>query len=365
MMQFRRNLQRPFRNFDPDADSNGGGFVATPDTTPDTTPEATPPGEGAVDSATGPANMLEAMFGQQKPASPEEAAEAAAAGKSVQQLRDEKGRFAGKAPEADPLKPAPKPAQPDPNAMPEGLTPKAQERFQQLANTNRELTSKVQEWQPIVDSALELQRSFHANGVKQEQFEMAMQVVGLMNRGDLRGALSALDEQRKLISLHLGEPLPGANALADYPDLQQAVENLQITEAHALELARGRMVSGRQQQAQQAQQREEQTAQQIQQAERSGQLEVDKFCKARMADDLDYAKIEPLLIEQIKDGLLQGIPPQRWPAIVEKTYRVIKQTAAQSRVGGPSTTVLRPTGGESVRQAPKTMHEAMWGSKQP
>lgn len=373
-MQFRRNPtpQSP----DPDAASTGGGLDATASTAPpadtgavDTTPPADTTSAPAADK---PASMQEAMFG--KPATDAEVAEAAATGKTVNQLRDEKGRFAGKAPDqavVDPTKPPVKPGdKPDLTQMPEGLTAKAQERFQALANTNKDLTARVTEWEPIVNSALGLQQTFKENGVKREQFDQAMEVVGLMNRGDLRGALKALDDQRALISLHLGEPVPGADALAAHQDLRQAVDNLQITEAHALEIARSRHIqTGQQQanqQAQQARQRQEQeqqSQQQAQQAHSDGLKAVDAMCGQLQKTDMDFARIEPILIKEIQGGLLQGIPPERWAALVQKTYGLIKQTAVQTRAAGSTTAVLRPTGGESVRQAPKTMHDAMWGAK--
>jgi hypothetical protein len=366
-MKFRRNfLSRIFRSPEPGDDglgvSTGAPSVTAPaagESAPDSTTQAAPDA-----GASKAGSMLEAMFGQ-KPADTEptqaEAQEAAATGKTVQQLRDEKGRFAGKAPTDPTVPPLVDPKKPpDPNAMPEGLSPKAQERFQTLANTNKELTARVSEWEPIVQSALGLQEVFQTNGVKREQFEQAMQVVGLMNRGDLDGALKVLDEQRAMISMHLGRPVPGADALANFPDLRSAVDNLQMTEEYALEIARGRHVQQRQTQQHQTQQREQQTQQQAHQAVQHGQLAVDKFCKARMADDLDYARIEPMLLKEIEAGLLQDVPPSAWARIVEKTYGIIKQTATATRHAAPSTSVLRPTGGESPRQAPKSMYDAMW-----
>lgn len=364
-MKFRRFLlSRPYRSPEPGEDGAG-----TVDTTVNTGAEgAAPPADtGATataapaDTGSKPGTMLEAMFGQEAKAPTEaEAAEAAAKGQTIQQLRDEKGRFAGKAPEAPAADPTKKPPVVDPNAMPEGLTPKAQERFQTLANTNKELTARVQEYEPIVASARELQATFQTHGVKREQFDQAMEVVGLMNRGDLQGALRVLDEQRALISMHLGKPLPGADALANFPDLRQAVDNLQITEEHALELARGRTVQNYSQQAQQRQQAEQQSQQQAQEQHQAGVRAVDGVCKRLEQSDMDYAAIEPMLLKEINDGLLRGVPPSEWARIVEKTYGLIKQTASATRSSAPSTTVLRPTGGESPRQAPKTMHEAMW-----
>jgi hypothetical protein len=367
-MQFRRNFSRLYRSPEPGDDGGtpvaaDAAAVASPDTT-----AAAPAPEGA---ASAPSTMLEAMFGQKPDAAAaaaptaEETAAAAATGKTIQQLRDERGRFASgkvETPPADPTKkPEAKPA--DPNAMPEGLSPKAQERFQTLANTNKQLTAQVAEFQPIVESAKQLQATFQQNGVKREQFDQAMEVVGLMNRGDLQGALRVLDEQRALISMALGKPLPGVDALGSFPDLRAAVDNFQITEEHALELARGRTVQNQQHQQSQRLQQDAQVQQQAQQDHESGVQAVDTICKRLQQNDLDYAVIEPMLLKEIQGGLLQNIPPSQWARIVEKTYGLIKQTASTVRSSGPSTSVLRPTGGESPRQTPKTMHEAMWGSR--
>lgn len=366
-MKFRRFLlSRLYRSPEPGED--GSAPAATEGPT-DPVEALAAPATTAVEGATGESNvgktMLEAMFGQEPKAPTEaEAAEAAAAGKTVQQLRDEKGRFAGKAPEATVADPAKKPPVVDPNAMPEGLSPKAQERFQTLANTNKELTARVQEYEPIVASARELQATFQAHGVKREQFDQAMEVVGLMNRGDLQGALRVLDEQRALISMHLGRPLPGADALAQFPDLRAEVDNLQITEERALEIARSRVAQNQTQQATQRFQQEQQTQQQAQEQHQAGVRAVDGVCKRLEQSDMDYAAIEPMLLKEINDGLLRGVPPSEWARIVEKTYGLIKQTASATRSSAPSTTVLRPTGGEPPRQAPKTAYEAMFGAKQ-
>jgi hypothetical protein len=379
-MQFRPtpSPQSP----DPDGAADGGGFVDTPDTgNPDagTVDTDTPAADTGAD-ANKAGSMLEAMFGQ-KQAAPSEAEvqEAAATGKTVQQLRDERGRFAGKAPDQQgqqPLKPGqPDPkAKPDPNAMPEGLTAKAQERFQALANTNKELTARVAEFQPIVESAKELQQTFHENGIKREQFEQAMQVVGLMNRGDLRGALAALDEQRRLIALHLGQPVPGIDMLQNHADLQAMVDNLQTTRELAEEAARGReqralsqqQNAQRQQQESRQQQEQQQRADQAQQAHRSGVLAVEEFSKKMQASDMDFARIEPLLLKEIQGGLLQGTAPQHWAALIQKTYNLIKQTASQTRAaGGATPPVLRPTGGEAPTAQPRNAYEAMWGKSKP
>jgi hypothetical protein len=157
------------------------------------------------------------------------------------------------------------------------------------------------------------------------------------------------------------------------PTCGQAVDNLQITEQHALEIARGRFNQGQQRQNAQRQQQENQR-QQAQQDQAAAvpdgrahaQVAVDKFCQTMQKSDLDFARIEPMLLEQIQGGLLQDVPPHRWPELVQKTYGLIKQTAGQVRgSSGATSMALRPAGGEAPTAQPKSMHEAMWGASKP
>lgn len=170
------------------------------------------------------------------------------------------------------------------------------------------------------------------------------------------------------MSLQTGKPIGQVDALAKYPDLREAVDNLQVTEAHALEIARARaqQLAGQQAQQRQQEQRNQQRQQQeqaeaMQREVQGGQLAVDKFCRSKMATDLDYAKVEPLLLKEVEGGLLEGVPPARWPAIIEKTYNLIRQSVGMGR---QQTTVptLRPSGVDRGQQQPRSMHEAMFGN---
>lgn len=373
-MAIRNKFQRPYMNDEPGVDGTGDdlGTQAADPGLPEGT-DLQPGGEGDAK----PASMLEAMFPSKPAETPEEKAAA------EQRARDEKGRFAAKPddPNADPAKAAQAKAPEkkqgeDLTKMPDGLSPKAQERFQALANTNRELTSKLEAVSslvggdldavvPMIQSVQALQQTFQENGVKREQFDMGMQVIGMINRGDLASAQSFLEDQLRQISMVTGKPIGVVDTLAGFPDLREAVDNLQMSEAHALEVARARTLQNNQQQTQRRQQQETQQLEAQQRSIQQGQVAVDKYCKARMADDLDYAKIEPILLKKIQDGLLQGVPPNAWAGIVQKTYELIKETSAMSRSAGTSTTVLRPTGGEAPSAQPKSAFEAMWGKPAP
>ncbi len=279
--------------------------------------------------------------------------------------RDQKGRFVTEPKNPDPLKPVEKPADKplekvDLRAMPDGLKPESQRRFQALANQNAELTQKYEQSEQQLSY---LRETFQTNNIQREQFEQAVSFIGMVNKGDLKSARDFLQGQLKEISLRLGEPIPGVDALQSFPDLRQSVDSMQITEAHALELARARKTQAQQQEHHQQYQQQQQTQQQAEQAHTQGMKDVDSFCKEKQGKDLDYDSIEAKLLPVIA-RLLEGVPPNLWRAKVEAQYDLLKQAMARQ----PSPTngsVLRPTGVSSPSQKPKTAYEAMWGAPAP
>lgn len=320
-----------------------------PESPPNAAPEVAPTPEAS--GADKPASMLDAMFGKPETAGNPETVEAKA-----ERLRDEAGRFA-KA-EAKPEDPAAvkveqkKPA--DPNAMPEGLKPESQQRFQQLATQNKELTARAEQAESQVTY---LREAFQANGITQRQFEQATQFLGAINRGELDSALQIIDAQRSQLALAMGKPLPGVDPLADFPDLRQEVDAAQMSEARALEIARYRVGQHAQIQADHQHRQQQQSRQQVETEQREGLMGIDQFCKQMQSSDLDYEAIEAKLLPRIR-SITEGVPPKYWAAKVREAYELIKETA--SARAPTAATPLRPTGGTSASAAPKTMFEAMW-----
>lgn len=253
-------------------------------------------------------------------------------------------------------------AEEDITQMPEGLGGKAQERFQKLANTNKELSAKLDEVLPGVQA---MQSIWTENQVKPEQFKQAMSVVGMINRGDLAGAQRVLMEQLQQISLMTGQPMH-VDPLAEFPELRQRVNSLLISEEDAIQLARANRTQTLQQQQQQRQtqlaqqqQAQAQQEQQFTQIKVQATNDVDAFCKQMQASDLDYSAIEAKLLPVLPQ-ILEGVPPARWADVVKTQYKLIKDVAG-SRGGAPAGgQPLRATGQASPSAAPKTMLQAMF-----
>lgn len=326
--------------------------------------DTTPADTGlTVGEASAPTNLLEAM------------SQGMASASDGGQPRDELGRFAAKAAEAaaaegaqatpaapvEPAKAALQPEQPqipeDPTAMPDGLTPKAQERFQKLANTNRELT----EWRERIEPQFTaIQQTFQEHGVSREQFDQAVQVIGLINRGDYNGALQMIQQEMQNLAMLTGQSVQ-VDPLAQHPDLRAAVDGFQMPQEHALELARRRAAEAAQTQRQEAERQQQETQQQAQRAVSNAQQQIDQFCRQMQTSDVDYAAVETELLAAIKEGLLEGVPPAQWAPMVQRQYQLIKKVAASQRTVAPATAVLRPTGTPTPAQAPSSAFEAMWG----
>lgn len=375
--RFRRHV---LMNTTDGGDALGGGGGGAVEQTVDHVEVISSPAPApaaAASAPSGPKSLLEAVSSVVPAPAP--------AASSPGQPRDELGRFTFKdaagnavdaqgnrapngaqaAPDAQPAPVQTELPVDDPLAMPEGLGQKAQERFQKLANTNKELTTQLEQ---ASSSLRYVQEQFQQNGIQQEQFEQFTAFAGLINRGDFAGAQRILMEQLQQVALLSGQPMTMVDPLAAYPDLRQRVDTLQISEADAVEIAQARQRESLQQQAaqrtQQAQQqqRQEQQAQQAQQqAVDKGLLDIEAFCKQMKASDLDYQAIEDQLMPIVQD-LIKDLPPERWGAMIRTQYNMIKNTASRVRQQAPAAgTVLRPTGQASPSAAPRSMHEAMWG----
>lgn len=350
-----RRLMKPLRYCRP-ADGEGGDLGGMPAAAP--APVEVPAAveaPAAAPAPVGPQTMHEAMW-----------------------HRDELGRFASPAEKAaaeaaqaaaqPAAKPADAPKPPvDPNApvddlaMPEGLGQKAQERFQRLAGTVKDLTQQTQTLESQVSYVRE---TFQSHGITQQQFEQAAGFIGAINRGDYQAAEQALLGQLQQLSLLTGKTYNNAvDPLKDFPDLRQQVDSLHLTEAAGIEMARLRQANQQRQQADQQQAQQHQQHQQAQQAVQTAQTAIDTWWKQTAATDLDAPAIEAQLLPHIP-ALLQGVPPSAWVGVIQAQYKILKGAAGQFRqhnqAGSPAAP-LRPTGsGASPQQRPQTMYEAMW-----
>jgi hypothetical protein len=340
--------------------AGGGGVDTAAASVADATGQAADSGAGAgaVTSANEPKSMLEAI--EQGLKGPTDADGKTAA----ERARDEQGRFAKQDPAAvtkpAEVKPADAAAKAietpaaDDLAMPEGLSPKAQERFQTLVTRVKEREQALEAVQSDVQAFRSIIQESRATP---EEFSQAMDYMRMVKTGNLEQALQVLDMQRQQIALALGKPLPASDPLADFPDLRQAVENYQVDEAHAIKLARARVQEQAQQRSyQQAQQTQQQ--QQTAQVARSGAIQqIDQLGANWAKTDPDFAAKEDIILKQLPE-IAAKFPPNMWAQQVTILYNAL---SAMPRPVAPrqNPAPLRSSGQSAGARQPSNMLEAL------
>lgn len=251
--------------------------------------------------------------------------------------------------------------------MPDGLTPKAQARFRELTDTLRTTSQRAQtaeqamtQFRGVLDQA----------GTTPQQLGAMLEFGRLMNEGgpeNLRAALSVLDQQRAFIAQALGEELPGVDLLAGYPDLQTAVEQLDITPEMARRIAAERAQAQRQQAQVQAQLQGLETARTRSQAQAQVQQvsqQIDAVGAQWAAQDPDFQAKWSVIsanLDTLRDaeGRVQ-LPPGQWLPWLQRQYEVVSRAwparPAAPRQPGPLTASSLAGGGAP---APKSALEAM------
>lgn len=371
-MKIRRLLSRLYRDPEPGVEGTGADPVvdSAPAPAPDApaadlapTPADAPAADAPVaDPAAAPAPAVD----PNAPKSLLEAISASVDGKKPEPAVDPKAATVVDAKKSTEPDAAAKPKPEDLTAMPEGLAPKAQERFRALANVNKEVTAEVESLRAQTEY---IGTTFKEHGITREQFEMATNLIGAMNRGDWQTVITGMQDQMRQVALLSGKHIEGIDALSAMPDLKEKVDNLQISPEDAAEMAQARTQRAIQQQraqrSQQAQRQEEQNQQQEQQFARSVQqatLAVDKLCQDLKSTDLDFGRIEAALLPRVHE-LFADLPPAKWAEAFQRQYTLMKSMGAPAR--GNSAGTLRAGGANNPVAKPADMFQAMFGEARP
>lgn len=357
-----RYLFRRLRNIETGGEGTSGGGASDAGMAGDTggaTSDAGTSDHGQVAGEAGPKTMLEAISDGLKVGD----------GAAGDRVRDELGRFASKEgqqsvdnkPETvdgQPAKPADaaKPAEQtgDEFAVPEGLTPKAKERFESLVTKIKDTSAALETMQADMNQFREIVSQSQASP---EEFVQALDYIRMVNTGDLRGALQVLDAQRQMLALAIGQPLPGADPLAAFPDLRQRVDAYQMDEQAAIEIARARQAQSVQLRQQSAQQQAYQQEESARAEKQSAVAEIDKLSAQWARTDPDFAHKEDIILKQLPE-IARAFPPSMWARQVQILYQTISaMPAAQAVRHNPPP--LRASGQTAGARQPTSMLEAL------
>lgn len=244
--------------------------------------------------------------------------------------------------------------------MPDGLQAKSQERFRALAEKSKSLSAQIQERDGQISQMREAtewlrQEVFTDDDAPADLVQFASYRKALKS-GDFETAGKLLQAQAQQLALASGKPI-AIDPLADFSDLRQRVDGMELAESDAIELARSRQQQHVQQQhAQRQQQAAEQHESYRHQAETAVQ-QVDAMCAEWKAKDIDWPAKEKILMEQMPQ-IMQSYPPHMIPAQIRLVYESVSRVMpAQQQQRAPSP--LRGSGRAAGAAAPASALDAM------
>ena len=254
----------------------------------------------------------------------------------------------------EPIKQEPqKPVEDDPYKMPEGLQEKSQQRFSKLVEMNQQKDAQIQQLQPVHNW---INDNFGKQQGGYEALQQFADYFGAINTGDYQKAGQILQAQLQQYTLLTGQQLQ-ISPLADFPELQQQVDNFEIAEQTALEIARYRkqeaMLSQQQQQGQIQAQQQQQFEQEVNQAEQQILGMINEW----KAADIDFPAKEKAIADFL--GGLQGVRPSAVPNLIKRYYASLGAITQATQKPTQSQQPLRATGKGAGNAVPKNSLEAI------
>ncbi|MBN9642969.1 MAG: hypothetical protein J0I68_30875 [Achromobacter sp.] len=250
--------------------------------------------------------------------------------------RDDLGRFkAGGAASAD-LAGAPSQQQPgqpgQPAVAPAAPKTPEQEDGELLAGIKSErgrarVAQIIEERKAAQGEVAAVRDLVHAAGMTAETFSQHIEFSRLANSNDprdLQQAAQMLEQTRAELYRKLGQDAPGVDALSDFPDLAQHVQNLQMPRETALEVAKMR----REQQSHQAQRQQQHVAQQqtaqFEQDVARAQQSLESYVQTR-AHEIDHPARMQALQAHFSDQrkmqeFISTYEPRQWPHVLRMLY---------------------------------------------
>ena len=242
------------------------------------------------------------------------------------------------------------------------LSERAQDRFREL--TERAKAAEESAAQTRAQGA-DLYKIMLESGVTPDDLTAYFEYHKASRSGNTKAAQPYWENLERTHSDFTGQRVGDADPLSRYPDLQKSVEDLDVTEDKARELASLRDYAQRaqeyeQRQAAYHQQNQEQQRQQEEAAHYASRAsaELDNWSDQKKATDPDWEQKEALLLERAQDVFPQ-LHPAHWPAWAAREYDYLSK-AFPSRQNGTSPNPIRPgVSGKSAEPEPKNISEAL------
>lgn len=216
------------------------------------------------------------------------------------------------------------PAEPDPNADPDDalaadMKERTRERFNEIRDENKKLKHDMDEFQ---SGSQELHNVIIESTATTQQLAGALQIFKSINSGDASEANKILPEIKLLydaIAQTAGQPTLTGDVLEQFPDLQAAVTDLDITQEKAEELAGLRVQQNNNQLRLDQGKQQEHVQGQNQQASQQAASDIKGWEDNLIANDPDYKLLQPKLVTASKE-IMQQVHPSNWLAAMQAKY---------------------------------------------
>lgn len=255
------------------------------------------------------------------------------------------------------------PNAPTPTAEAEDLTndelallrPKARKRFEHLRQQSKDLQSKLDALQPVVEQHQQLNTYLESHRLSNEDFQLGLATMAALRRGDFQTFLQVIRPYAEAAEQALGLRLP--------EDLNEKVSSGFLPEAEARELARLRSQATMSQETVQELQREQ--AMQAQTAQATAiKSAVAQWEQGIAGSDPDFGQKRAALEDAVLAMVArQGAPstPEQALTMAQQAYARVNQTFVSVRQAPRPTRPVPQSGGQNSAPAvaaPKTLMEA-------
>lgn len=226
--------------------------------------------------------------------------------------------------------------------IPADVKDRTRERMEQLLTRGREshekiqtLTAELEDVRALAVQGDQLTQAIHKTGMAPEEFGTIMGAFTALNIGtpeQQRGAFEHLTKLYNAMAAKLGVDT-GAAALADFPDLERQVAELQLPRSTALELA-----AARRREAEAAQHRTRESQEQRQEREL---LEARDAAVARLdqvggqllaRDGNDAFQIRKHIAMRALQSQVRTMHPSRWEAAFIDAYQAVPAVVVESTI---------------------------------
>lgn len=245
----------------------------------------------------------------------------------------------------------------------EGAKASTQERFQKITEGYK---SEKQRADTLAEENSRYKESF--DSLRQLGFNDEAAANDLVEFSNYRNVLASgnVEQFQQIMSAQIkqfqdmhGKPVQiGGSIINDHPDLKQKLENMEIDEPTALEVARARNLQNRASRETQRQNEQVQASQQSQQVINDAVGQVVSMEDGWRKTDPDFNAILPELKEAIAE-IRTKFHPTQWPSAIEMQYKAIKKALALRGNQNRNETPLRGNSHMSGNRQPANMQEAV------